>query len=791
MRKSQYILNVSAAAALLLSLTSCAPTATLTGQPRQATPAFGDSLKAAPECLALPGDCLEDALALLNEGKPAEAASYLESLKANYPGTGWAAKASFLIGYHSPENNTGLPDANAIKNFIGSMDLEAIGDYSLFYAGRAYGRSGYHAGAYIALERLVTLYPDSVLRPEADYRMAEALLKTGALPEAQKAFLEFAGKYPKSLYAPDALINSAEVSLELGDFEGARGAAKRAYIEFPANGVAKRSKALIDKLGAAGLKVELTLEERYVRAERLFSSALYMEALDEYSAVFKSADGALKEKAAIRRANSFIRLKRYGEAEKALREYASRPGRTMEAEALFELGLIALRQDNERLLAEAEQRLSASHRATPEHAKTLIYLGKLFEGRKEAEKAALYYKKAVELREPRTREEAMWSLGWLFYRNGRYDDAFEVLTSIPPSKESKRHLYWAGRSLERSAKPGDAAMLYKRLLEGPADFYSIMAQRRLGESREAGAAPDAIAPEDYFEVFGSSYFCSDLFFQRITDDELCADKAEGRTVREDAEHPLFFDRHYAAATELLSMGLTDLAKGEFDLLAKRYADDSGALIELATLFYRAEDYYRALRTYSAYSSKNGELPKLKEVSFPPKLVELIRRNVPDYHDPYLAAAIMREESHFNPMATSAVGAKGLMQLMPATGSQLAKELGVEGFAPEGLYDPDTNIRLGVMYLGQLAERFGNDLVKVIAGYNAGPYAVEKWTATLPSEHDEFIESIPYKETRDYVKKVLRSYNEFLRTSGSGLGEFKGLPAKAEGEKEAVEGEGRI
>ena len=106
-----------------------------------------------------------------------------------------------------------------------------------------------------------------------------------------------------------------------------------------------------------------------------------------------------------------------------------------------------------------------------------------------------------------------------------------------------------------------------------------------------------------------------------------------------------------------------------------------------------------------------------------------------------------------------------MQLMPETAKGLSRQAGNDGFTLEDLFDPSVNIGLGSRYLSSLLARFDNDVVLAIAGYNAGPEAVSRWALSSPSEYDEFIESIPYRETRNYAKRVLRSYGEYMRLSG--------------------------
>ncbi len=98
-----------------------------------------------------------------------------------------------------------------------------------------------------------------------------------------------------------------------------------------------------------------------------------------------------------------------------------------------------------------------------------------------------------------------------------------------------------------------------------------------------------------------------------------------------------------------------------------------------------------------------------------------------------------------------------MQIMPPTGARIAKALGVEGFDVESLFQPDTNIRFGAFYLAQLLRKFDGSLVLAIAAYNAGPEVVRNWAKEKDSAlTDVFVDSVPYGETRRYLRKVLRS-----------------------------------
>lgn len=126
-------------------------------------------------------------------------------------------------------------------------------------------------------------------------------------------------------------------------------------------------------------------------------------------------------------------------------------------------------------------------------------------------------------------------------------------------------------------------------------------------------------------------------------------------------------------------------------------------------------------------------------------------------DPLLVWAVMREESRFKPAVESAVGALGLLQIMPATGQMLARRHGVLYLGADDLVKPEANIILGTAYIADLLREYDGRLHFAVAAYNAGPAAVDRWRAGGVADIDVWAENIPYAETRNYVRKVLRSY----------------------------------
>jgi soluble lytic murein transglycosylase len=155
-----------------------------------------------------------------------------------------------------------------------------------------------------------------------------------------------------------------------------------------------------------------------------------------------------------------------------------------------------------------------------------------------------------------------------------------------------------------------------------------------------------------------------------------------------------------------------------------------------------------------------------EIFFPLIAWSTIKQEAKRYGiDPYIAAALIRQESVFNPNAISRVGARGLMQVMPATGQVISKRQGNGSITAADLYNATLNIKLGMNYLAQMIGEFGR-IEYAAAAYNAGPSRAQRWIAERGSmDIEDWIESIPFSETRGYVQAVLRyaaNYRRFYK-----------------------------
>jgi soluble lytic murein transglycosylase len=218
---------------------------------------------------------------------------------------------------------------------------------------------------------------------------------------------------------------------------------------------------------------------------------------------------------------------------------------------------------------------------------------------------------------------------------------------------------------------------------------------------------------------------------------------------------------------LLANGLYDDALGELRYAERAWGSSPRLDATIAWAYHQKGELRRAIslmrRTYPQHLTAGGqELPaEILQVIFPLAYWDTIRRQSARRGlDPYIIAALIGQESTFDPQIKSVANAWGLMQVVPATGRRLARSLGSRRFTTESLTDPEMNIRLGTLYFSRLVEQFGGTYY-ALASYNAGENRVVRWKAERPGlDEDEFIDDIPFPETQNYVKRILGTAEDY-------------------------------
>lgn len=416
-------------------------------------------------------------------------------------------------------------------------------------------------------------------------------------------------------------------------------------------------------------------------------------------------------------------------------------------EAQFYLAETArrLRQDASFRARAAE--LLERYPKSPWSEQILFSLAVRHDDENEREQALGYYRRMLaEFPAGKHVLDAKWRVLWEDFRSGRYADAGfgweEAARERPGSEESSKFLYWAGRSYQEAGRFDRAEPLYRQVLLGYQNtYYGRRALEHLSEIQDQRSSLAAI------EAARSGIDLSDA---------LSVDRVSLQT----------------RIAQLYAAGLEKEALREAESAAQGKRDDAAFLAMAAWIHAdrrRNLDAFRTIReAFPFHVSATGDLlPRpIWELFYPLGYWEPIERYSTERGlNPYLVAALIRQESTFNPGVRSHAGARGLMQILPSTGRLLARQERLR-YDVSDLYDPEINIRYGTRYLKDVLGSFGGRVDYALASYNAGPHRVQRWTGmdlTIPSE--VFIEEIPFDETRDYVKLVLRNEMLYRRLYG--------------------------
>jgi soluble lytic murein transglycosylase len=311
--------------------------------------------------------------------------------------------------------------------------------------------------------------------------------------------------------------------------------------------------------------------------------------------------------------------------------------------------------------------------------------------------------------------------------------------------------FWAGKAEDRLGNTRRALALYDLVSQRYRFGYDgYVAYRRSQSIRASAAGLKAEEPAAGTQL--------DLIRKNLTEVLAIREAADGsEAVR------------INRADDLEVIGLAEMAIREMNQAVDSSPSSPRVNLRLAQIYFARGDNLQATivlrRAYpDLFSYKDSDLPREAwEIFFPLSNWDVIKQEARRYSiDPYIAAGLIRQESVFNPNAISRVGARGLMQLMPSTGELIAKRDGTGSISAGDLYNPTLNIKLGMNYLAQLIGQFGR-IEYAAAAYNAGPGRARQWIAEHGSlDIDEWVESIPFTETRGYVQSVLRNAANYRR-----------------------------
>ena len=656
--------------------------------------------------------------------------------------TGEAAAAAYLAlgnAYYLDKRYT-----DAVASLHQARETgEALDDYADFLAARANHEANQEVQADALLKGFKEKFPDSIFVDEVPELEANVLLDLHDAAGAKRV-LDASASDPAAGRAGYQLAAGLVAQAQNEDQEAIR-IFKALLLAYPLSTEAGIARAKLTSLNAED---SLTSDQLRSLGDAYYKAGRYEDAAEEYRALTLKAnlDTQSRNAFAVAAAACDLKLKRLTESQASA--LADTPDENGARRSYLLMELARNRNDLDeqtRIVARMETDFPQSQWL----AEALFSSGNMYLLRKDYPRAAEYYSYLAQLfPSSKNASAAHWRAGWLNYRLGNYDIAARIfdeqIHNFSGTPETASALYWRGRLYEtQDHNPAQAVANYRTIVRVYQHFfYAQMARQRLAA---LGSTIPAAAP--------------DL-------DEIKA--ADLPTLAESFPED---SPHLAKAKLLANAGLNGYIPRE--IAADPDSGSWSALAE-AQIYASYGEAYRAMRALKralpgAASASIQSIPLAYwHILFPAPYWNTIKaESAKNNLDPYLVASLIRQESEFNPSVISYANAWGLMQLLPSTGKSLARQEGMTHFQTFQLLDPETNIRLGTRYLRQTLDRFGGVPEYALAAYNAGESRVEDWQSAGPySGIDEFVESIPFTQTRDYVQAILRNIEIYREIDAS-------------------------
>jgi len=667
--------------------------------------------------------------------------------------SGDAAAAAYLALGHAYLLDKRYADAESSLREARKAGGE-LADYADFLGAEASHESGNDHGAELLLSGFANRYPDSIFDAEAPELEASVQLALGNASAAQRVLAAAPGSAGRTGYQ----LTQGMVAQALGGNEEAVQDFKKLLLAHPLSSDATAARAKLTSLGA---EASLTVADLRSLGDAYYNAGRSQEAAEQYRALAQKSglDAATRNGFAVAEAACELKLKKLTTAEaEALADTHDENG----ARRLYLLMELARNKSDGDEQKRIVARMETNFPHSPWLAEALFSSGNMYMLRRDYGQAVTYYSElAAQFPGNKNAAAAHWRAGWLSYRQGQYAEAARIFDEqiklYPSATETVSALYWRGRLYESlDQKPALAAANYRTIVRVYQHFfYAQMARLRLAAM---GDAPPAVVPQL---------------------DQMQAPPVPVLEESFPTESP-----HLAKARLLANAGLNEYIAQEIQ--ADPDSASWSALAEAQIYASYGEPYHamRALKRalpYAATASIKAIPLAYWRILFPEPWWDTIKaESAKNGLDPYLVASLIRQESEFDPTVVSYANAWGLMQLLPVNGRTLAREEGISHFENYQLLDPATNIRLGTRYLRQMMDKFGGVQEYALAAYNAGDSRVVDWQAGGPYHGmDEFVESIPFTQTREYVESILRNEETYRAIDAYAAAQAKATRGAAE------------
>jgi soluble lytic murein transglycosylase len=656
--------------------------------------------------------------------------SGVENYARVHPGEG-AAAAYLALGHAYMLDHRYADAATTFRRANASGT--ALDDYADYLGAQAAIQAGRGADAYALLDRFPERHPESIFKANAPVLLANAYLQQNDAQGALHVLTPLADT-PHASHV-DFRYALGRAYQMAGDTTHAATTFRAVYVNFPLSMEAAQARTQMQ-----AMNMPLTAVERKVHADTLFNAKRYTEAGDEYHAIEHESGLSQADHDAllIYAAACDMKMKHISR-----REVEKLPNTTDDSAAL-KLYLLAELSRNEHdetthggLIAQMVQRFPNSRWLE----EALYSGGNMYLLKHDAKQATYHYSLLVTMFPNSTyAASAHWRTAWMNYRLHNYAEAArlmdEQIQGYSAGIEVPAALYWRARIYEEEDHNfAQAANYYRALTASYINFYyAALARQRLNVLKgQTTTTPPAAALNSV---------------PKPVVPFLTGELPEN-------------EPHLIKARLLANASLNEYIGPEIQ--ASPTSNEWGALAQ-AEIFTSYGETTRALQAMkhsgiSFFALPLDQVPTVYwKVLFPqPYWSDLVANSQKNGLDPYLVASLIRQESEFNAGVVSHANAWGLMQLLPSVGKSMAKKDGIKGYSANSLLNPTVNLELGTKNLRLVLDRFGGQQEYALAAYNAGDVPVRQWIAAgTYKDIAEFVESIPYTETREYVQAILRN-----------------------------------
>ncbi|MBK6750880.1 MAG: transglycosylase SLT domain-containing protein [Acidobacteria bacterium] len=644
--------------------------------------------------------------------------------------------------------NQDFAGAAAILNSDVFRNRTKLADHAMWLRGRALQSAGNHGEAMAVLARLLDDFPESIRVRDAKLLWSTSAIQAGRAVEVPPFLVQLSEKNDA-----DALLVTAKAYEAQGSQDDAVAYFRRTYFFAAGSAASKEAEAKLNSLGQP--LAPQTAEEQLSRADKLLAAKSYADAVAAYTLLVNNFPNSLTPQTRLSRLTALANSGKMPDAQNAFFSLPESANEREEGYRQLVLGYAKARMWAQAKTAAEEMRARFPNGKLA--AKTFIDAGLAARDAKNRIDEGYFLNSAVSAF-PNAIEvaQAQFEAAWFQHLGKNFAVSSQMLTEHLARYSGKDTTnrgiagYWAARDSERAGKTAEACALYDGVAyRYSANWYGYLAIGRLTTMKAQGKCASTVPPND-------------TIARAVANLKIVTVAAETSTAKE-------LDR-VEKSDELSIIGLFDWAISELTE-AKKTAGNSPKVNLALARHYRWKGDNTA-----AFLALKGSYPDYAQM-FPEEMgreewaifYPLTHWNEIKYWsserrlDPYEVAGMIRQESVFMPAAKSPANAHGLMQLLVPTAQSMAKKYvsKTSMVTASSLYQAPFNIELGTAYFRDQLDKFGR-IEFVAMAYNAGPGRVPQWRALLPPDMDDFVEAIPFKETRLYVQGIIRNTAQYRR-----------------------------